>query len=147
MSKFNLITPDSIWTTPKVDEFVPLHPSGCSFIDVLAEKVRKRGHAPVVSYAKYMGVDYLLFCHTLQTLSGITAAQWIDRIVMLDNEWWLLNTMLNIKDIAKNRGYGSGSIFARAWKRRYKLSPEEYRHQHRKIITHVTNEIKIQERS
>lgn len=141
MSKYIKITPESVWTTPSADEFVPLLPSGCSFIDVLAAEIRRRGHASARFYAGYMGVDYLPFCNTLQTLTGSPAAQWIDRLVMLDNEWLLLNTLLKVNEIAKRRGYASGTDFSRAWKSRYRLSPEDYRRKNREVVTRVVQEI------
>lgn len=144
MVKFNQVSPESIWTTPSADEFVPFLPSGYSFIDVLAEKIRKKGNAPATFYAKYMGVDYIPFCHTVQTLTGMTASKWIDRLVMMENEWWLLNTLLQVKEIAKKRGYGCGTEFSRAWKKRYKLPPEEFRRIRRRVIRRVVNTVETE---
>lgn len=141
MSKYHLITPESLWTTPSADEFVPLSPTGCSFIDVLAARIRKRGHAPARYYADYMGVDYRYFCHTLETLTGWHPAKWIDRLVMLDNEWLLLNTLLQVSEVATRRGYASGSDFARAWRKRYRISPEEYRRKNRRVTVRVVTDI------
>ncbi len=142
MAKYTLITPESIWTTPSADKFVPLLPSGCSFIDVLAAQIRKRGHAPARYYAKYIGVDYQVFLHTVQGLTGSLPMQWIDRLVMLDTEWLLLNTLLTVSEIALRQGYASCSNFSRAWRLRYRMSPEEYRWSNREVITRVVREIK-----
>lgn len=141
MSKYTHISPESLWTTPSVDEIVPLNLSGCSFIDVLAAKIRAHGHGSARFYAEYMGVEHISFCNTLQTLTDWQATKWIDRLVMLDNEWLLINTTLQINEIAKRRGYSAGTDFSRAWKLRYRITPEEFRHKNRKIVTRVTQEI------
>ncbi len=141
MSKYLKITIESLWITLSDEKFVPLLPTGCSFIDVLAAEIRRRGHASARFYAQYMKVDYRHFCNTLETLTGSTPAQWIDRLVMLDNEWWLLNTVLTVEEIATRRGYASGGDFARAWKKRYGLTPEEYRRKNRRVVTQVVHKI------
>lgn len=140
MSKFKEITPESVWTTPRTDAFVPLLPSGCSFVDVLAAKIRRHGHATTRFYAAYMEIDYNPFCYTLQTLTGSTAKRWIDRLVMLDNEWLLLNTLWTVDELAKRRGYASGTDFAKAWRKRYGMSPQEYRRKNRRVVTRVVTE-------
>lgn len=143
MAKYTLISAESVWTTPSTKEFVPLLPSGCSFIDVLAAEIRRHGHAPARYYARFMGVDYQLFLNTVQTLTGSLPVQWIDRLVMLDTEWLLLNTMLTVTEIARRRGYASCTNFSRAWRKRYRLSPEEYRRHNRRVVTRVVHEIKL----
>lgn len=62
-------------------------------------------------------------------------------MVMMDNEWLLLNTLLNVQDIARRRGYASLTDFCRAWRSRYGVSPEEYRRRNRRVVTRVVSEI------
>lgn len=143
MIKYQLITPESIWTTPSADGFVPLLPSGCSFIDVLAEKIRRTGSASARFYAGYMGVDYQSFLNTVQTLTGSMPVQWIDRLVMMDAEWLLLNTMLKVSEIARRKGFASCSNFSRAWRLRYHKSPEQYRKDNRRVVTRLVHDIKF----
>ena len=135
MSKYLKITIESLWITLSDEKFVPLLPTGCSFIDVLAAEIRRRGHASARFYAQYMKVDYRHFCNTLETLTGSTPAQWIDRLVMLVHERWLLNTVLTVAEIATRRGSASGGDSACPWILRYRLPPHEYL---RNILRFVT---------
>ena len=112
-------------------------------MDNLAIAIRKNGSKPAVFYARLFGVPAPSFNHTVFTLSGLGAKEWIEGFVNLDAHWILLNTLKEVKEVSKLLGFGKGNGFARQFRRINGQSPEEFRKSHRVVHTRMVSSIEI----
>ena len=107
-------------------------PSGCIFMDCFARLVHRYQHADIRQYGKMLGLSANMLAATVHALSGIEAAEWRDRYVMLGARELLLTTDLSITEIAKRLGFVKCTTFSRFFSSQTKISPKVWRYRHKR---------------
>ncbi len=80
-------------------------------------------------YADKMGITSKHLSRTVKKESGLTAVEWIERLVVLEAKVLLKSTNLNIQRIAEMLNFPSQSMFGKYFKKITTLSPKEFRNQ------------------
>lgn len=70
-------------------------------------------------------------CTLIKQNTGLTFTELIKRLRLSDAIDYLLNTSLKVGEIAERIGYNSADHFSRVFRSAYKMSPQEYRKQHK----------------
>lgn len=70
-------------------------------------------------------------CTLIKQNTGLTFTEMIKKLRMADATNCLLNTSMKVGEIAERVGYNSADHFSRVFRATYKMSPQEYRKQHK----------------
>ena len=70
-------------------------------------------------------------CTLIKQNTGLTFTQLIKKLRLADATNYLLNTSMKVSEIAEQIGYNSADHFSRVFRSAYKMSPLEYRKQHK----------------
>lgn len=76
-------------------------------------------------------------CTLIKQNTGFTFTELIKRLRLSDAVDYLSNTSLKVSEIAEKIGYNSSDHFSRVFRSSYKMSPLEYRKQHRNDFTEL----------
>ena len=68
------------------------------------------------------------FCFLFKSITGVSPAKYLKELRMQQAATLLTTTFLSIKEIVRRVGLADESHFVRDFKRRYGLTPSEYRH-------------------
>ena len=101
-------------------------PSGNEFIDLFASLIRKHQKKYLSFYAKQMGVSATKLSQYINTMSDITAQEWLNGYLNLEACELLEKTNKKINEIAGFLGF-SQSAFSQFFLRQNKCSPYEWR--------------------
>lgn len=136
MNAIKQIRIDDIWTPP-IRKGTPFIPSGNDVIDQFANQIRIRQVEPMNYYAKNLQLTVSALSKTVNTFTGMTASVFKSTIVLYDAQWYLLHTLLSVKEIAARMGYSQASSFNNFFKRAASISPTDYRKANRKVEKEV----------
>jgi len=89
-----------------------------------------RSHRDVDYYAKQLFISSKYLSKVIKETSKFSAQEWINRTVLIEAKRLLVNTNLDIMQIAEKLGYSSPSTFARFFKNSTGTTPVEFRKQH-----------------
>lgn len=84
----------------------------------------------VLDLASYIGIDRSYFCAIFCRKMGISPQEYIMDMKMKKACEFMLTTPYPIKYIASSVGYSDQYVFSHAFKKRYGLSPRDYRNSH-----------------
>ena len=70
-------------------------------------------------------------CTLIKQNTGLTFTELIKKLRLADATNYLLNTSMKVGEIAEQIGYNSADHFSRVFRSAYKMSPLEYRKQHK----------------
>lgn len=77
--------------------------------------------------SKMMNVCDSHFCRAFKTLTGKTLSDYINRLRIVKAENLLVNSDMNISEVAMNVGFNDINYFSRLFRKYKKVSPTEYR--------------------
>ena len=83
------------------------------------------------SLAKLFHYSEPHLCTLIKQNTGLTFTELIKKLRLADATSYLLNTSMKIGEIAEQIGYNSADHFSRVFRSAYKMSPLEYRRQHK----------------
>lgn len=78
-------------------------------------------------YADKLQITPKHLSRTVKTVTGISASEWIDRLVILEAKVLLKSSSLNIQQIADSLNFPSQSFFGKYFKKNVGVSPKEFR--------------------
>lgn len=108
-------------------EFHGNRPSGNDFMDLFAYLIRKHGRMEIRDYAKRMGVTAADLYAAIRAMSGIGAAEWRNRYLMLEAKELLEETTWEIGRISDRLGFSQPSVFTRLFHDHTGKQPFEWR--------------------
>jgi AraC-like DNA-binding protein len=145
-AKYTPIRPEGIFNAKVTRTLVPdsatrlhyeytytleLRPTGCCFIDHLAQLVSRHGKRDARVYAALMGIRPEQLAVTLRTLSGVGISEWQEICLLGLCDTLLKETDWTIKKIAATAHFTSGSAFSHFFHSARKCSPQEWRRRQR----------------
>lgn len=119
-------TEEELWTGAS-RKYPGHYDSGNDFMDLFAGLIRRHKHKSTLFYAKRMGVTGLELNMAIRAMSGIGAAEWINRYLMLAAKEILEHSNYSISEIAKALDFSQLSVFTKMFTDRFNMSPSEYR--------------------
>jgi AraC-like DNA-binding protein len=114
------------WTGITTNEYGN-RPCGNDFIDLFAGLIKQHGWHDAIFYARIMEIPPLAFSYTVQTLTGITAKEWIEELVLLAACELLLQTNMSLSEVATKLGFTQLGSFSNLFLKRKKMRPREWR--------------------
>lgn len=103
-------------------------PSGNDFMDLFALLIRKYGRKEIGEYAERMGVSAADLCGAVRAMSGIGAAEWRNRYLVLEAKELLENSSCEIRRISEQLGFSQPSVFSKLFHAYTGKQPFEWRH-------------------
>lgn len=95
------------------------------FLDLVKEHFRKERQLQFYADALCITPRYL--SRVVKECTGSSAADWIERYVVLEARALLKSTTMNIQQISDSLNFPSQTFFGKYFKRRVGMSPKEYR--------------------
>ncbi|MDR1919382.1 MAG: helix-turn-helix domain-containing protein [Tannerellaceae bacterium] len=142
MSAYKKISIDEVWLPP-TETSRPFTPTGCSFLDVLTQRVLNESHARPAVWAERMGVTSAQLCETVRTLTDLTAPEWIATLSVRLISHWLLHTTWPIKTITLRAGFTSGNAMAKFYLANTGQTPKQFRTERQRVLVKVSKEIVV----
>lgn len=141
---YDKITPDQVWVS-----FLPVgaqgeehsgmavneygnRPTNNSFIDLFAGLIKQHGWHDAIFYARLMNLSPAALGYTVQTLTGVTAKEWISEFVMRAARELLTETDLTLGQIASKLSFTQLCPFSNLFLRYEKMRPKDWRSIHKK---------------
>lgn len=84
-------------------------------------------HHQVNYYASLLNVTPNHLNKSIKTVTGKSAAKWIDETILLEAKYLLFQTTLSVSEIAIQVGHEDHSYFSRFFKKQEGISPVQYR--------------------
>ena len=78
-------------------------------------------------YADLLCITPRYLSRVVKECTGASAAEWIERAVVLEARAWLKSTTLTVQQISDELNFPSQTFFGKYFKRRVGMSPKEYR--------------------
>lgn len=78
-------------------------------------------------YAEQLEVSAKHLSRTVKEITGYTAVEWIDRLIILEAKVLLKATTMTIQQISDELNFGSQSFFGKYFKKHIGCSPKEFR--------------------
>lgn len=97
------------------------------FLELLKEEPIR--HRPVYYYAEKLCISAKYLSHVCKEVSGKSANEFIQAVVVEDITHYLRNTTLSVKEISNILGFPNISFFGKYVKSHFGVSPNEYRKQ------------------
>ena len=85
----------------------------------------------VVALADLHGLTRSHFSHKFKAVTGISPGQWIDQVRMDEGLRQLLESNLKLESLATLTGFANANHFCKVFRKRFHMSPAEYRRQMR----------------
>lgn len=142
MNAIKKISVEDIWTPPVVKN-APFLPSGNSVIDQFATIVRTYKYETSSNYAIAIGINSRSLNTIINTYTGLNTLQFRNQLLIYDAEWYLIHTVLSIKEIAAKMGYKNANVFSNFFTRMIGLSPSRYRSAKRSLEVKKTYSITV----
>jgi AraC family transcriptional activator of pobA len=104
-----------------------------SAAEVIANKFKElihqniKTHHLVHYYASLLNVTPNHLNKSVRTVTGKSAAKWIDETILLEAKYLLYQTTLSVSEIAMKVGHEDQSYFSRFFKKHEGITPVEYR--------------------
>lgn len=95
------------------------------FLELVKENFRKERQLKF--YADELCITPRYLSRVVKECSGSSAADWIERYVVLEARALLKSTNMNIQQISDSLNFPSQTFFGKYFKRRVGMSPKEYR--------------------
>ena len=95
------------------------------FLELVKENFRKERQLKF--YADELCITPRYLSRVVKECSGSSAADWIERYVVLEARALLKSTSMNIQQISDSLNFPSQTFFGKYFKRRVGMSPKEYR--------------------
>ena len=95
------------------------------FLELVKENFRKERQLKF--YADELCITPRYLSRVVKECSGSSAADWIERYVVLEARALLKSTSMNIQQISDTLNFPSQTFFGKYFKRRVGMSPKEYR--------------------
>ena len=95
------------------------------FLELVKENFRKERQLKF--YADELCITPRYLSRVVKESSGSSAADWIERYVVLEARALLKSTNMNIQQISDSLNFPSQTFFGKYFKRRVGMSPKEYR--------------------
>ena len=95
------------------------------FLELVKENFRKERQLQF--YADELCITPRYLSRVVKECSGSSAADWIERYVVLEARALLKSTNMNIQQISDSLNFPSQTFFGKYFKRRVGMSPKEYR--------------------
>ena len=95
------------------------------FLELVKENFRKERQLQF--YADELCITPRYLSRVVKECSGSSAADWIERYVVLEARALLKSTSMNIQQISDSLNFPSQTFFGKYFKRRVGMSPKEYR--------------------
>lgn len=105
-------TEEELWTGIPPD-FNGNRLSGNNFIDLFAFIIRKYGRKDIKDYARLMGVSAEDLYGAIRAMSGLGAAEWRNRYLLLEAQELLEKDTMEICQISKRLGFSQPSVFTK----------------------------------
>lgn len=106
--------------------------SGNNFMDLFAYLIRKHGRKDIQVYAKLMGVSSADLYGAIRAMSGIGAAEWRNRYLVLEAKELLEKTTWEIRRISARLGFSQPSVFSKLFQTYTQKQPFEWRNNWRR---------------
>lgn len=78
-------------------------------------------------YARELQITPKHLSRTVKADTGVSASEWLDRLIVLEAKVLLRSSSLNIQQIADRLNFPSQSFFGKYFKKNVGISPKEYR--------------------
>lgn len=104
-----------------------------SAAEILTNKFRELIHnniktqQQVSQYASLLNITPNHLNKSVKTVTGKSAAQWIDETILLEAKYLLFQTTMSVSQIALNVGHEDVSYFSRFFKKQEGITPVQYR--------------------
>jgi AraC-like DNA-binding protein len=134
------ITPADVYSVTPVDasglipvnvaatgQWMVVHPSGNSFIDLFAQLVHRHGNMPAKQYASAMGLETRLLTAAIVAMTGMGPREWVCEYLRMASCALLEKTKLPVSKIGKLTGFSSVAAFSQFFHRAQKCQPYEWR--------------------
>jgi AraC-like DNA-binding protein/mannose-6-phosphate isomerase-like protein (cupin superfamily) len=95
------------------------------FKELIHENIKTRHQ--VNYYASLLNVTPNHLNKSIRTVTGKSAAKWIDETILLEAKYLLFQTTLSVSEIAMQVGHEDHSYFSRFFKKHEGISPVQYR--------------------
>lgn len=105
-------------------------PSGNTFIDHFMPLLHAGGALPVEYYAKELEVSVSDLNGAIKVLAGMSVAKFIEDYSLEMAKYMLAHSKSEIRSVAQRCGYSPSGLF-RVFRRRFKMSPEDWRWNYR----------------
>ena len=105
-------------------------PSGNTFIDHFMPLLHAGGALPVEYYAQELEVSVSDLNGAIKVLAGTSVAKFIEDYSLEMAKYMLAHSKSEIRAVAQRCGYSPSGLF-RVFRRRFKMSPEDWRWNYR----------------
>ncbi len=99
------------------------------YMEIVKQNIANPDFDVAVIY-RAIGMSRANFYRKVKTVTGLSPIELIKRIRLEAAARLLEETVLNVTEIARQTGFGSGSYFAKNFKAAYGISPTEYQEKH-----------------
>ena len=102
------------------------------FLDAFVSLLRRHANKPAKFYAEKMKVDSILFYHTILTLTGVSAKDWVLFYVKMQICELICKTDMPAEKIYKKMGFANEDLFVLFCKKNFKETPFHFRYELRR---------------